>query len=132
MTPNINTTNEDRGYRHAKVGIFVFAVGVALALFLAYQNTPSETERLLAAHAQKQSELGNLPTRDELIKKTLGMTPDQVISAFGRPSRTDRYDKLDYAAWHYDMAFSYDPISRQRDEKLNIHFRGGQVDSLTF
>lgn len=68
-------------------------------------------------------------TREEFKKLVMGRTKDQVMDAVGRPASTSEGGGFEF--WYYKHT-TYDPISQKIDSSIQVCFKGGVVESISF
>jgi outer membrane protein assembly factor BamE (lipoprotein component of BamABCDE complex) len=70
-----------------------------------------------------------VPTREEFRAKVMGKTPDEVITAVGKPDSTQ--ESGGNQNWYYEKR-SRDPITGNVDRSAQVVFEGGRVVRVNF
>jgi hypothetical protein len=68
-------------------------------------------------------------SREEFTELIRGRTPDEVREALGTPAKTSEDPEAEY--WHYRNR-TRDPITERLDSDVQIVFRKGRVEDITY
>jgi hypothetical protein len=68
-------------------------------------------------------------TRADFSRLVLGKSEDEVIDAVGRPNETSEDDDARY--WHFKKR-TFDPMTQEKDENVQVIIKGGKVANINY
>lgn len=120
-----NQTKIIIGAAAATLLLFVSCGGCVVVGLLAWPNIQEASRKGQAA----QDAL--LPTREEMHKKLMGKTKDEVKTLIGIPENTLQYSNGIDEDWTYRKRLQRDAITNRSDSYLVVIFKHAKVDHVS-
>jgi hypothetical protein len=109
------------------LALFAFALGSLSTLALV-----GGAFYAISRARQSQSPASPAPrvySRPEFSRLVLGKSEAEVIEAVGRPDETSEDDDARY--WHFKNR-TLDPLTREKDEEVQVVIKGGKVANINY
>ena len=103
--------------------LWLGCVGVGALLMFGF------TRAVQVQEVQQEAEKARQVMTREAFKKLVGMTPEEVEGAVGRPDRTEGMDGS--LTWFYEDRTT-DPANGKVDGTIRVHFMNGMVTEVVF